>query len=137
MEISQIKVPPDVIDILVSKFFTEPIINKERFALRVENSIKNNPWDSRLLPDIEIDVSNIEIPIDETVFQSYFNQLLESENYINNSYPYISLISDNCENELKVYITETNGEGKVYGDQLRSKSHFYSYDDNTKKYTFL
>ena len=131
--INTIKIPNELMDILILKFFKVDEINRERDIM---NAFKEYWWQSDI-PHFSVSVkSKLDIP--EKDIKKYFKKWNEfvKFNFMAKP-PYFSLISDNSENDLQIFVNSWNDEEGVTCEDISCYSNYFLADyRKKKKYTF-
>lgn len=107
LEISKIEIKEEIINALVEQFFKSVEVNLERRKKNVLNEIKyqNKPYSPEGIPLPPLEVkSTYKKLIDVLTIERYFNLFTEIKPIYFKEQPYISLISTNVLNELRVGI---------------------------------
>lgn len=141
MEIIKYEVSNDLINVLVEKFFISEEINQKRKIKNVENYFnyleRKDVFLKPELKDLTIKINyNFQLPI----------ELVNTIKFDSNNLDYISLISNNCLNELQLYIVSIKFSDLNYDniynyvdinleDDLIIKTKWYQIIDN--KYSFI
>jgi len=133
--IKRIRITNKLMDLLVLKLFRSEQINRDRY---LKNKM-NGEWEMEV-PPLVIDLNNrLNISIKD--IHRYIRKQEESMNSFSTviGYPYISLVSNNSENDLQIFINSFSydSDGGISCNDIRAYSrYFIMHYDKKKKYTF-
>lgn len=136
MKIKEIKISDVLMMSLVDKFFVTEIVNMKRTAENAARSMKvasgeismSSP-EARPVPPLTVKV-NSRMDISEELVERYFHEWRNFPRV----FPHFSLVSDNAENDLQVYLTRVE-DGVVNAEDLSCKTQYYELTND--KYYFI
>lgn len=127
MKFKEIKISEEKMSALVDKFFTAIDINRERLEHNAKVDFFNLESNTISMIDVKV-LGKLEFTKED--IEQYYNKY-DIENI---QRPYISLISDNCTNELQVYISQCTDDSVLLNDLDCKSVHVSRIDD---KYLFM
>ena len=136
MKIAEIKITDELMNALVTMLFAVEQINNER---TIENAIPQElrPYGSNIkpIPRLNMTVKAV-LNISKEDVKRYWHamQLLNGSMTSSLDYPYISLVSDNANNDLQVYINQCSDDVVTYEDISVASLQWMDYGDG--RYTF-
>ena len=139
MQIKEIKITEELMNALIDKFFNALLINQERTLENAKRSFdastgKISQFHPSLQPIKPINVTiNATLDINEMDIQKYFDEWRDEIMKSCPEVPYISLVADNAENDLQIYINQCE-DNKVTCEDISCKSLWYKVIN--EKYVF-
>ena len=108
--------------------------------IKIENNVMSEICNSLFTNNEEIKetCSKTILPIKSEIMEMFFEEYQKQLDFIlGRTIPYISLISDNANNELQIYIRQCDADTKevTISDIGLKSRHFHKYDDG--QYNFI